>query len=142
VTMPYEHGPTPDVEEVLQREPYEMAAIPVKLEGPTDIRVMPSKRGRWDSLTIVAGQPRLLLDYDPRIRLYRLLPSLPTGSTATGIILGTENQIKAPNGPFGFIMPPAASLIVEGCESETWVTALGAAGQLVIVSVRAEFWCD
>jgi hypothetical protein len=142
MSVPYETGPQPGVEDVLQREPVEMSAIPVRVDGPLDVRVLPARRGRWDSVTVIAGQPRLLLDYDPRIRRYLILPVLPLASTATGIIMGSENQVKAPNGPFGFIAPPSVPLTTEGMNEETWVTALGAAGQPVIVSVRAEFWAD
>ena len=138
----YETGPTPDVEEVLQREPA-MSAVPVELAQPVDVRPVPAKRGRWDSVTLVVGAPRIVLDADPRVKRWITAVSLPSGSTATSIILGTEAQIKAPNGPFGFIYTPGLNVPpFEGISEETWAVAVGGAGQLVVFSFRAEFWAD
>ena len=138
----YEHGPVPDVDEVLQREPA-MTAVPVELAQPVDVRSLPAKRGRWDSITVQVGTAKLLLDADPRIKRIITGVSLPSGSTATAIIIGSESQIKAPNGPFGFIYTPGLNVPpIEGVSEETWGVALGAAAQLAVFSYRVEFWAD
>lgn len=142
MTEMYDTGPVPDVEEVLQREPV-MSAVPVSLQEPVDVRALPAKRGRWDSVTLVVGAPRIVMDADPRVKRWITGVSLPSGSTATAIILGTEAQIKAPNGPFGFIYTPNLNVPpFEGISEETWAVALGPAAQLAILSFRAEFWAD
>lgn len=138
----YETGPVPDVEEVLQREPA-MSAVPVSLQEPVDVRALPAKRGKWDSVTLVTGQPRILFDADPRVKRWITSCSLPTGSTATAVMLGSEAQVKAPNGPFGFIYTPGLNVPpFEGVSEETWGVALGPANQIIVVSFRAEFWAD
>lgn len=142
MTESYEYGPVPDVDEVLQREPV-MSAVPVSLQEPIDVRPLPAKRGRWDSTTLTVGVPKIVMDADPRVKRWITAVSLPAGSTATAVMIGSESQIKAPNGPFGFVFTPGLNVPpFEGISEETWAVALGPANQLAAFSYRAEFWAD
>lgn len=142
MSHPYESGPTPEIGEILQREQV-MSSVPVSIEAPLDVRVLPAKKGRWDSITLVVGSPRIVMDADLRVKRWITAVSLPAGSTATAIVLGNEAQVKAPNGPFGFIYTPGLNVPpLEGISEETWAVALGPANQQVVFSFRAEFWAD
>lgn len=116
MTQMYEQGPTPDVEEVLQREPI-MSAVPVTIQEPVDVRQLPAKRGKWDSIMLTVGTPRLVLDADPRVKRWITSVSFPTTPNTTTPAVTNQVPLAASgvaaynNNPVGVIQNIAGGTV-------------------------------
>ena len=131
--------PVPDWEEVRQSEPYPQVTVPVEVSGPVAAWVLPAKRGVNHSFTVdtlanMQGNSPEVIPADPRIKRAWI-----TASTAT-VVVGTQEQVKDPQAPKGFVLPQNNPMPWEGFEDPVYAVA-NTAGPAV-VSVRYEFWAD
>lgn len=133
--------PNVPVEEVEQYDEtqieHDYPCVPVDVKNIPSVRVLPARRANMLTYTLPgqgAVNSELVCGADPRIkRVY-----FTAGATAVWI--GTETQIKAPNGPYGFKIPAGAnSPGFEGVDENLWAVADSATSS---VSVRVEYWAD
>jgi len=131
--------PVPDWEDVRQAEPYPQVTVPVEVVGPIGVWAMPAKRGvnhqfKLDTLANMSGNAPEVVPADPRIKR-----AILSASTAT-VVVGTQEQVKDPQSPDGFVLPSGQAIPWEGFEEPLYAVA-NTAGAAVL-SVRYEFWAD
>jgi hypothetical protein len=133
----YTPGPDPSVAAILQEAPGTAECVPVDIVNIPDVRILPAKRSRQRNFTLtgpgIANVIGPVIDPDPR---YKQVWIVVTGNP---VFLGFEEEIKAPNGPFGFPVPVGIALPWEGFDRPYWAVAtIGAAG----LALRYELWAD
>lgn len=133
----YSPGPDPSVADVLQEAPVPVECVPVHIIGIPDVRLLPAKRS--SNRTFIMPAPGVgnivgpVIDADPR---YKRVWVVATGNP---VYIGTETDIKAPNGPFGFLIPTLVAVPLEGFDKPHWAVAITGAA---VLTMRYEFWAD
>lgn len=143
------NGPVPeDFTEVFQR-PDKIPAIPVSIASPVPTWDLPAKRIEFESILFATGSgttvsgAKLIIDGDPRLK--RVGISCPqSGATAPfNLWIGREDQIKAPNGPYGFSIPVNGPVVfLEGFSYPVWAILTGPNSSAAFASMVREYWAD
>jgi hypothetical protein len=131
--------PTPDVE-IIDQHPdanvRTMLPIPVEIKGDSYVTVLPSRTGQFKYLAVMAaGDFDQIIDANPKIRRFWIAPS------ATGVIVGTELEVKAAKNSASVNagIPAGWSPAFEGVHDAVWAYSPGG-GQSIVM--RLEYWAD
>lgn len=117
----------PDLAEVQQVEPPDIATVPVRIEGPIESRELPSKRIATRTVAVSATVGSMLLSHDPRRKSATIV------ARSQDILIGASQAQSQLNGAWW----PGVIPFVITSVTEVW--AIGDGGN-TDVSIVEEYW--
>lgn len=125
-----EDPPQPDLPDLQQREVYDVPAVPVCIDGTTDVHVVPNKRFSV-SFEPIGASPIRVLTADPTRRRATLMLRSATATDVWTIMSASTGQ--------GISWPANVPFIAEHCD-EMWAKADTPTSATLGVAV--ENWAD
>lgn len=131
--------------EVAEQRDVKLTAIPVEVRDIVNTRIVPAKRGSFETFypaataALLSAGNGLVQGADPRLR--RLIVAVSTQACW----FGTQEALKAlsvansATGSSGVFLAPVGMYTWEGIHEDLWAMAATAGS---VVSVRREYWTD
>lgn len=140
----HEHGEiesSPDIDDVYQEEEPEPTAVPVKVNHPVQVHILPSRMGVSRNYQVGTTNVVPLLNANPKRRRATLLATLTTSadsSTSRGVFIGQNADALSGEAA---VWPYNVPLVVEHSEL-IYVRAQGTLTTAAQISVITEDWAD